>query len=776
MTKTILVLAALIFLSAANPLQAQSVPVSGHVSDDAGHALPGAVVELRDQNGTVRAETVADADGTFRLPSIEPGQYELRFSLINFAQVTKRISVDAIPATVRVSLPLTLTAEVTVTGQRTFRSLADVDDPTATLIGIAGAASEGAVTAKALERRPMQRPGDVLATVPGLVVSQHSGEGKANQYYLRGFNLDHGTDFAVSVAGIPVNMPTHGHGQGWSDVNFVIPELVSGVQFKKGPYYADEGDFSSAGAANINYVNVLERPFARLMAGGDRFGRIVAAASPKMGAGHLLVAMESGYDDGPWVKAQQHRRVNGIARYSQGTPINGFSVSAMGYDARWIGTDQVPRRALTSGVLPRFGTLDESSGGTTSRYTISTEIQRSTPARTTKAVAFAARHGLDLFSNFTYLLNDPENGDQFEQIDERNVFGGRVSHRQRTRWLGRWLEHGVGGHVRHDDIGGLGLYLARGRQRLSTVREDAVRQTSIGTYYQVEAELSERLRATAGLRGDVYRFRVRSDRPENAGGDAAGVISPKFGVAFAPARTIELYGNFGYGFHSNDARGATLSVNPATGGPAQRVTPLARTRGGEIGLRTTPLRGWQSTVALWGLTLDSELLFVGDAGTTEAGRPSRRVGVEWTNYYRLRAWLLFDADVAWSSARFTDDDPAGSAVPGAVRQIASVGASVGELRGFSAEMRLRYLGPRPLIEDASVKSDRSVLVDVEGGYRIASKARLVVDVLNLLDAHTSDIDYFYRSRLPGEPADGVDDIHTHPVQPRSVRVGLRVEF
>jgi hypothetical protein len=778
MTKTaILSLAALLLALAANPLFAQSVPVTGHVTDDTGYPLPGAVVELRGQDGAQPIEAVADATGTFRFGPVDPGAYELRFSLINFAQVTKQIRVTpGVPAAVRVALPLTLTAEVTVTGQRTFRNLADIEDPTATLIGVASAASEGAVTAKTFEDRPMQRPGDVLATVPGLVVTQHSGEGKANQYYLRGFNLDHGTDFAVSVAGIPVNMPTHGHGQGWSDVNFLIPELVSAVQFKKGPYYAEEGDFSTAGAANINYLNVLERPFARLTAGADRFGRFVAAASPQVGAGHLLVAMESGYDDGPWVQALQHRRLNGLARYSQGTATNGFSITAMGYDARWIGTDQVPRRALAAARLPRFGTLDETSGGTTSRYTLSTEIQRSDAWRTTKAVAYAAHHDLDLFSNFTYALNDPDNGDQFEQVDERSVFGGRISHRQRTRLFGRWLEHGIGGHVRHDDIGALGLYAARRRERLSAVREDAVRQTSLGTYYNLEAEFTDRLRATAGVRGDVYHFRVHSDRFENSGTDTAGLISPKFGVAFAPTRSVELYGNFGYGFHSNDARGATLTVDPLTGAPADRVTPLARTRGGEIGLRTTWIPKLQTTLAVWGLAIDSELVFLGDAGTTEAGRPSRRVGVEWANYYSVRPWLRLDADLAWSSARFTDDDPAGAAVPGAVRHVASVGASLGEVRRFAGEVRVRYLGPRPLIEDATVKSERSMLVNLEGGYRLAPKARLVVDVVNLFDSQTSDIDYYYRSRLPGEPAEGVDDIHTHPVQPRSVRVGVRVEF
>jgi hypothetical protein len=257
------------------------------------------------------AETVTDVSGRYRLDAGASRQYELSFSLISFGRVTKTITVAAGPMVVDAVLPLAFTADVTVTGRRTFRRLEEVEEPARSLIGLASAASEGAVTAKQLENRPLQRPGEVLEAVPGLVISQHSGEGKANQYYLRGFNLDHGTDFAVSVAGVPVNMPTHAHGQGWSDVNFLIPELVSGIQFKKGPYYVEEGDFSTAGAANINYVSALERPLLRLTTGGDGFGRVVAAVSPRVGHGHLLAAVESGRNNGPWDTPEMSRRLNG---------------------------------------------------------------------------------------------------------------------------------------------------------------------------------------------------------------------------------------------------------------------------------------------------------------------------------------------------------------------------------------------------------------------------------------------------------------------------------
>ncbi len=245
---------------------------------------------------------------------------------------------------------------------------------------------------------------------------------------------------------------------------------------------------------------------------------------------------------------------------------------------------------------------------------------------------------------------------------------------------------------------------------------------------------------------------------------------------FAPATRLELYGNFGYGYHSNDARGATISIDPASGEPADTVTPLVRTRGGEFGVRSILIPKLQTTVAVWGLALDSELVFVGDAGTTEAGRPSRRFGVEWTNYYSPRPWLTFDADLSWSSARFTDGDPVGPLIPGAVGLVASAGISVSDLAGFSGQLRMRYLGPRPIVEDGSVEAKRSTLFNAEANYRIARGTRLVLDVLNLFDAKASDIDYYYSSRLRGEPAAGVNGIHMHPVAPRTARISLRVDF
>jgi hypothetical protein len=755
----------------------------GLVRDASGAPLPGAIVGLNASNGDAMVDSaVTDEKGAFEFPAVNAGRYTVRVVLINFTGAVRNVNVEAgAAAMVDAVLHLSLDADVTVTGKESFVNLADVERPEDSLIGVASASSQGAVTARQIEQRPIMRAGEVLETVPGLIISQHSGEGKANQYYLRGVNLDHGTDFATTVAGVPVNMPTHAHGHGYSDLNFLIPELISGVQYQKGPYFADQSDFSSAGAATINYANVLDGPIARLSGGGQGWGRLLHAASPRVGRGNLLYALELNHNDGPWTRGDDYRRVNGVLRYSEGDARNGLSITAMGYRGTWDSTDQLPARAIDSATdnsgIGRFDTLDLSSGGETYRYSLSADLQRTTTHGTTKYSVFGAAYGLDLFSNFTFFLDDPINGDQFEQEDERKLFGARVSHRWFDRWAGRTVENTIGAQLRHDAIGNVGLYHTAARQRLSTVREDGIGQTSGGIYAQNQIQWTSTIRTQIGLRGDLYRFDVNSrQEPLNSGTDVAGLVSPKAGVVVGPFRGTEFYGNAGYGYHSNDARGATITRDPNSGELVDRVTPLARARGAEVGVRTVAIPHLQSTFTLWTLGLDSELLFVGDAGTTEASRPSRRTGVEWTNYYRPMRWLTFDADLSWSRARFTDEAPEGMRIPGAVETVASLGVTVEPTHRVFGSVRLRYFGPRPLIEDDSVRSEATRLVNAQAGYQVRRGLRAAVDIFNLTNARASDIDYFYTSRLPGEPEGGVDDVHFHPALPRTARVSLIVDF
>jgi hypothetical protein len=749
--------------------------VTGRVADETGGVLPGVNVDLH--SGAQEFEAVTGADGTYRIENVPPGPAELTLKLINFTLVRRKITVAAGQTiTQDAVLTLSLTADIVVTGSRTFRNIADLENPAENLVGIANAASQGAITGEQLEARPIMRPAEVLEAVPGLIASQHSGEGKANQYYLRGFNLDHGSDFSVTLAGIPVNLPSQAHFHGYADANLLIPELVSGVQFKKGPYFADDGDFAAAGSSNINYVNTVDRPLFSVSGGGQGWARLFGAASPKVGRGNLLVGFEAAHNDGPWLVRDDLEKLNGIVRYSQGDTRNGLSITAQGYNADWTATDQVPQRAIDSGLIDRFGTADPTDGGRTFKYSLAADLQRSTRNASTRATAYAFKYGLNLVSNFTYFLADPINGDQLEQEDRRTVVGGRLTYRRLGSFLDRHVESAVGVQIRHDAIGTTALYQTTRGRRIGTVREDSVDETMLGLYGQTEIEWSRVFRTTVGLRTDTLNFNVDSSNSLNSGDGSDSIVSPKFTAVLGPWAQTEFYVNAGMGFHSNDARGATITVDPLTGDAVDSLKPLIRARGAEFGVRTVRIKGLQSTASLWYLDFESELLFVGDAGIVEASRPSRRLGLELTNYARLTPWLTGELDISFSRARFTDNDPIGDFIPGALDRVVSGAITVEPTRRIFGSIRLRHFGPRPLIEDASQTSESTTLWNGEVGVGLTKNTRLTFEGFNLLDSKVSDIDYFYTSRLPGEPLEGVDGLHLHPSLPRSGRVTLQVRF
>jgi hypothetical protein len=748
--------------------------VAGVVSDVTGAGLPGVVVRLESSGARPDVETITDGSGRYRI-EVPPGRYTAVFAAPDFATVRRDgLEVEAgRTATLSTVLQLSLSAHVTVTGKRTF-SAAEATE--GSLTGIADTASQGIVTAKRIDARPIMRAGELVETVPGLVVSQHSGEGKANQFYLRGFNLDHGTDFAATVAGVPVNMPSHGHGQGYLDLNFLIPELVSRVQFRKGPYFADQGDFSVAGATHIDYVSHLDAPLLEVAAGGQGWARALAAASPRLAGGHLLAAVELNRHAGPWEQGEGARKRNAVLRYTRGDVRNGWSITGMTYAAEWSAADQVPQRAVSDGRIGRFGAVDWTNGGDTYRHSVAFDLQRAGPGSLTRASAYLVGYGLDLFSNFTYFLDDPVNGDQFEQVDRRVAAGFSASRATLGRWRGRSVEHRAGVQMRHDAIGAVELHATRSRARLATVRSDRIDQTSVAGWADSKVQWTNWLRTTAGLRADVYRFGVDASLRENGGSRGAALVSPKLGVVFGPWRATDVYANAGFGFHSNDARGTTIAADPRSGEPVDRVAPLVRARGAEAGIRTGLLPRVQATVTAWMLRLDSELLFVGDAGTTTAGRASRRHGVEISAEAALAPWLTFDADLAFSMARFGDADPGAREVPGSVPRVASLGLATDRDRLLFGSLRMRHLGGRPLTEDGTVRSRPTTLLNAGGGVRLSRRASLVIDAFNLLGARASDIDYFYASRLPGEPAAGIEDVHTHPALPRTLRVALTLSY
>ncbi|PHV38848.1 TonB-dependent receptor [Janthinobacterium sp. BJB304] len=674
------------------------------------------------------------------------------------------------------SLPLLLAALFSATAAHAddlFQRVL-VDGSRLNQLGVADSANAGSVTQQQLDARTSYRPGELLEAVPGLIVSQHSGEGKANQFYLRGFNLDHGTDLRTTVDEMPVNQRSHGHGQGWTDLNFLIPELAMRLDYKKGPYAAAQGDFSSAGAASVVYANRLTQGIASAGIGQNGFRRALLADSIDAGDGSLLYALEAQHNDGPFTQPDRYRKRNGVLRYSEGYANNGFNVTAMAYDASWNATDQIPLRAVQDGSLGRFDAVDASDGGKAQRYSLSGAWRQTTDDVSSRVSAYVIANRLALFSNFTYAMDDPLNGDQFAQPDHRVTAGLDASHTWHRHTDRGSSDTTIGLQLQNDNIHN-GLYNTRQRQVLSTTRQDHLVETSIGVYAENSTRWSRSLRTVAGLRADAYRFDVRSDRAANSGKASEHLFSPSLSVIAGPWRETEAYVNIGNGFHSNDARGTTITVDPKTGEAAGKVTPLVRSRGLELGLRSAAIAGLQTSLSLYRLDFDSELLFIGDAGATQAGRPSRRYGIEFSSYYKAAGWLSLDLDLAYARARSRGSDPAGDFIPGAIEGVAQLAMTVTPPGPWSGSLRLRYFGPRPLVEDNSVRSAASVGLNGRIAYQVDKTLRMELEGYNLANRRDAAIDYYYASRLPGE-AQPADDIHFHPVESRSLRLTLVKNF
>ena len=640
------------------------------------------------------------------------------------------------------------------------------------LRGIASTASQGHVGAADLLLRPLMREGELLETVPGLIVTQHSGDGKANQMFVRGFNLDHGTDFQTRIEGMPVNMASHAHGQGYTDLNFLIPEFVDFIDYRLGNYNAAIGDFGSAGGAEFQLRRTLDRPFFSFGAGEYGYARAVGGTTLDVGTGRLMLGGEAKGYNGPWSVDQRLRKFSGIARYSRERGTSRFSLLGLAYNNTWNASDQIPLRAVENGTLHRFGQIDPTLGGATSRYSLSATWNHlgASSAQTVQLFGIASK--FDLYSNFTYYIDNASSGDQFNQREGRIIVGANASHKQQIVALGVEHQVTIGLQNRTDLIDGIGLHRTRARQRTGTVREDDVSEIGTGLYAEAESHWHPRFRTVLGLRGDAYTFDVTSKVAANSGQRSAGIVSPKASLVFVPTQTSELYISAGLGFHSNDARGTTISIDPNSGEAAQRVDPLVRSRGGELGLRVSPTSQWRSTMALWTLGLNSELLFVGDGGTTEPTDGSRRTGVTFANFYRLIPQLTLDADVSFSRARLRDVAAEANRIPGALENVVAAGATwTSSRQGAFAAIRMRHFGSYPLIEDNSVRAKATTLVNASGGFRVAG-VRVQLSALNLLGSRASDIQYFYASRLAGEPAGGVNDIHFHPVEPRQIRLAL----
>ncbi len=633
--------------------------------------------------------------------------------------------------------------------------------------GTALSSSEGLVGYSDFSTRPLQRVGELVEVVPGMVATQHSGEGKANQYFLRGMNLDHGTDFSVYFEDMPVNFRSHAHGQGYLDLNFVIPEIVSTIRYAKGPYRADRGDFSTAGTASMRIYDQVEKPFIDLGIGSDGYLRSVGAASMEAFSGHLLGAVEFLRNDGPWDLSGNIQKDNLLVKYSGQHRGYDTKLLASYYTNAWNSTDQIPERLVSLGRIGRFGYVDPTLGGNSKRATLIGGIENDYLS----VGGFISDYALDLFGNFTYTLEDRKNGDQHQQVDRRTIHGG---HAHRVFEINNSTELNLGLDLRIDDIDHADLYGTTSRIRHKSIRQDSIDLLSVGTFAEIKIHLTEKLRGHIGIRQDFYDFDVDASLQENSGSDSETHWIPSLGAAYAVNDTTEVYVNWGKGFHSNDVRGKTIRVDPITLLPVDTVDLFVDQEGAEIGIRTEPWSDLHISMTYFWLESDSELLFVGDTGSTEPSDGSKRSGFETNIFWNLSDFWTIDLLASIVDSEFKNVESHLNAIPNAHGRVIGAGITYVNLDNWTASLRIRHFGDAALTEDNSQRHESTTLFNLGISYDFGS-VETGVELINLFDAQDIDIAYWYASRLPDE-TEPVEDIHFHPTDPFSVRASLRWKF
>jgi TonB dependent receptor/TonB-dependent Receptor Plug Domain len=648
------------------------------------------------------------------------------------------------------------------------------------LIGTTSTASEGIVVNDELALTPAFRPGQLLETVPGLEVTSHSGEGKANQYLMRGYNLDHGTDLAVSVDGMPINNPTHAHGQGYTDLNFMIPEMATNIKYTKGTYYADQGDFASVGSIHLSYLNRIPDE-ATVTVGTLGFQRVFTAGSFSAAGGSVLGALELQHYDGPWDNPDDLRKVNAVLRYSNGDDRDGMSLTGMFYHGLWNATTDQPERAVEEGLIGRYGTLDPSDGGKAQRGSLSAQYHASSGEGQFDANAYAVNNQLTLWNNFTHFLIDPVNGDQEAQHENRVIVGGSASYKLPVRILGTKTDLLSGVQVRYDinDVSRLPTrdraVLVAAEDPLNFSETDHVHLADLSAYEQATSHWTDWFRTVLGIREDYIHG---IDSGTNTGAKGASIFQPKGSLIFTVAPTTEVYISAGRGFHSDDLRGVTPAASTGQAG-AQLI---AKQVGEEVGLRQELLQGRiTATVALFNLDAASETTYDPDAGQDSAGPASRRYGYEINLTYQALRWLEFYASYSGDHARFKTDFDDGTGhvgrfLPNAPVATGSFNIYVKDLGPWSGGLEYRYLGREPLLSDNQVQGSGYGEWNGDARYTFANNWNVGLGLYNILGVRANAADFWYIDRLPGEPADGVADVHSHPIEPRTVRVTLSKIF
>ncbi len=634
-----------------------------------------------------------------------------------------------------------------------------------------------------LELRPRLRPGDILEAVPGLFAVQHAGGGKANQYFLRGFDADHGTDVAFAVDGVPVNMVSHGHGQGFTDFHFLIPELVTSLDGYKGPFSASQGDFATAGAVNLHLAEKLDESFAQYSIGQFGIMRALVVESPDLGDDwRAVVAGELYKDEGPFLNPEHLKRYNVYLKATHDLGrASKVQMTLMSYGSSWRGSGQIPARAVCGEGEPQnpepeafgqpcidhFGFVDPTEGGSTQRHMASIAYSTAWGDADFTAMAYAIKYKFTLYSNFTFFAEDPVHGDQIEQTDDRTVVGTDFRVRRHDHYLGGQFTTSLGAQVRVDSIDNA-LYHDVARERFEDRVNDSINESQIGVYVEEDARVRKWLRFIAGARAqrvDVSAEDHLEDKKTLGNGTSgykgATQFLPKFQGILSPLPELDLFASLGRGFHSNDARGVVRQRNPAT--------LLTAAMGYEAGVRATPIPNLTVSASGFLIDLDSELVWAGDAGTTEASGQTRRYGVELDARFRIGNWLFADVDATFTHARYRANEGNGGAVALAPTRTFSAGVGVRPTIGDftpSGSIRIKSIGARPANEDESLIAEGFTVVDATAGLRW-KQIEAGLDIQNLFNATWREVQFATETRLAYEPK-AVTGIHYSPGWPRTV--------
>ncbi|MDZ4854382.1 MAG: TonB-dependent receptor plug domain-containing protein [Nitrospirota bacterium] len=636
------------------------------------------------------------------------------------------------------------------------------------------ASSQQFIPDKEILLQPQGRPAQVLRLIPGFLAVEHSGgAGKADQYFLRGFDADHGTDVAFFADGMPINLRSHAHGQGYTDLNFIIPETIEGLDVSKGAYLPEYGDFATAGSVNFRTRQMVQEGVVQAASGQFDTQRHLLMFSPTKERVRTLFAAEGYYTNGPFQNDNRYVRTNLMGKMTTNlSSRDELSLTATFHKSQWNGSGEIPLRAVTDGTIARFGAIDPSEGGKTLRSTAKVNYHYDTTAGGQFfANAYGQYYRLDLFTNFTFFLNDPVNGDGIQQSDRRVMYGGDLGYKQHGEVLGLPSSGTIGFQTRVDNIHArLGAH--RTRVPIGTTTDSDVLEASYAPFVKAEVQPTSWMRLTGGLRAETFTFDVRNrcatcaDQP--AGRTSSSIVLPKINLILGPWAGTDFFVNYGEGYHSNDARSAVVPGS----------SPLARAKSYEVGVRLKPWgpEGVELTATLWRLDLKSELLFVGDAGGTEIRGASTREGVEAAARGQVWGPLSFNGSVTYTNAEFRS----GEAIPLAPEVTAYGAVLLKWPEGLTSQLQATYLGVRPLNEDRSIKAPSWIDVDLTERYQLPirlshGRMEAFLFVQNLFNTRWEQATFAFASRLRNE-AGPVTDIHFVPGNPRTVMGGVAWYF